>query len=206
MDPPECSTSYTRSFFAAETWAWQNDRIIWFGFYYSFNLLNNSFSPLRSSEIRINTSSWIQMYAKDKLGLQGMMHLQRHVPQEYQSQHSLLICISWAQEPNPCYILAEPRENTGKPEGISWSHWNNISLTTSKLESITQKMLREDFAPTSKPHGFFVKKGGYHIIPSFKIRSLHKAFQCFGLTSCPAIWPFVRLSLCYSMPYDNNSN
>lgn len=124
--PPESSTSYTRFLFTAETQAQQKDKIIWFGFHYSFSLLNTSFSPLRSSEIRINTSSWIQMYAKDKLGLQGMMHLQRHVPQEYESQHLLLICISWAQEPNPHYILAEPRENKGKPQGISWSHWKNF--------------------------------------------------------------------------------
>lgn len=80
------------------------------------------------------------------------------------------------------------------------------TLTTLKLESITQKMLYEDFAAKSKPHGSFVKKGGYHIICSFKICSLHKAFQCFGLLSCPVIQSSVRLRLCYSMPYDNNLN
>lgn len=60
----------------------------------SFSLLNTSFSPLRCSEVTINTSSWMQCYAKNKLGLQGMMHLPQHVPQEHQPQHSLVICIS----------------------------------------------------------------------------------------------------------------
>ena len=127
--PPWKLNFFSRFLFTAEAPAWQKNTIIGFGLHYSFSLLNTSFSPLRSSEI--NTSSWIQCYAKNKPGLQGMMHLQWHVPQEHQPQHSLLICVSWAQEHNPGYIPAEPRESTGKPERTSWStHWDNISLPT----------------------------------------------------------------------------
>lgn len=94
MDPPESSTSYTCFLFTAEAPAWQKNNLIGFGLHYSFSLLNNSFSPLRSSEVTINTSSWMQCCAKNKLGLQGMMHLPQHVPQEHQPQHSPVICIS----------------------------------------------------------------------------------------------------------------
>lgn len=137
---PQKAQLLTRFPCTAETPAWQMNKIIGFGLHYSFNLLKTSFSPLRSSDIRINTPSWIQCYAKNKLGLQGEMPLQRHVPRDHQSQHSLLICVSWAREHNPHYIPAEPRANTGKPEGTSWSmHWDGISLPTEKLESITQR-------------------------------------------------------------------
>lgn len=78
-DPPESSTSYTCFLFTAEAPARQKNHLIGFGLHYSFSLLNTSFSPLRSSEVTINTSSWMQCYAKNKLGLQGMMHLPQHV-------------------------------------------------------------------------------------------------------------------------------
>ena len=168
-DPaPESSTSYTHFLFTAEGPAWQKSKTIVFGLHDSFSLLNTRLSPLRSSKIRINTSSWIPCYSKTKArvawGDVSAVFCPSGIP--------LLMCTSWAPRTWICiaFCLSHKKTQENLIYTLEWHILANL-----EPRKHYSKMLREDFASTSNPRGLFVKKG-YHIIPSFKIFSLHKAF------------------------------